>query len=276
MIPRTLTSVLYLTATISLLPPSTVMAQVTAVTANSTSGAVVGPANLWDANAAAIAAALSLGTAAESDVGDFATAAQGVKADSAVQPAGNTTFTGNNTFARDLVVGNVTYTAAQDAILTITVNGTAAELVGESLSLPDGNIVELIFNSPDYYWTDENYYLNQGNTDGILSGSTATSAATALRSWLTSYAASYLDPLPAISGSGVNAVITYDDQAEPGGWATSDADLLPFDETQEGNGGGWSGTMQAVRLFNADNGKLYRLKITGTPNPVITLEEVTE
>jgi len=268
-------------------------------------GTLVAPTNLWTANAGGINAALgnvtttanaslSLATTANSTATTAlslagtanATATTALTlagtanatATTATQRAGNETVTGAWNFHNDIAVGNVTYTAAQDGILTITTNGTALEVVGNgTITLPDTNTVELLFDDPNYYWSDQNNFWNQGPGSN-LAGTTAADVATGLRAWLEDYSTNaYLDPdFPTIGGTGTNVTITYTGGPFTEGWASSNATVLPLVETQEGSAAGWSGTQRSVRLYNSDNGKLYQLKITGTPNPVLTLTEVTE
>ena len=192
---------------------------------------------------------------------------------------GNHTITGNKTFTQDLTVADITTsTPAQDGILNIEVLDDAAAIVadGGGIELPDGNQVWLVFDDPHYRWSDNDYVANQGSGDP-LAGATPADVAVGLGDWLTAYSGGYLSPSPNIELDGANVVITYEATAVAEGWAESGAGgFFHVSETQSGNGAGLIGTSRAVRLYNEDNGKLYRLKITGTPNPVITLQEVTE
>jgi len=191
---------------------------------------------------------------------------------------GNQTLTGNNTFTQDVTVADVTFTPAQNGILNIEVLDDAAAIVadGGGIVLPDGNQVWLIFDDPDYRWSDNDYTGNQGSGDP-LAGTSVAQVASGLADWLTSYSGGYLSPSPNIALDGANVVITYEAAAVAEGWAEAGTGgFFDVSETQSGNGAGFIGTSRAVRLSNEDNGKLYRLKITGTPNPVITLQEVTE
>ncbi len=190
---------------------------------------------------------------------------------------GNLIFTGNNTFTESVTLGSVMVEPAADGIETLTVNGTAAALhsAGTVIYLPDGNEISVVEDG-DYYWSDENYWWYFGR-DGTA-WSTAEEGAARLRTWLagqywTDGDSNELVPQPTFSGSGAQVIITRE-SAPVLGLSTSSSTLLPVAITQNGTAGGWGGTPKFLRLLNADNNKLYELKITGSPNPVLTISEV--
>jgi hypothetical protein len=183
--------------------------------------------------------------------------------------SGNNTLTGSNTFNQTLTVAEVTLNAATDGILSLTVNATAATLNGNGdfITLPNGNSISVIEDGGFYYWTDEtfNYWVGRDDT----AWSTPSEGAARLRAYLGNH-----ESAPSYAGSGANVTITYP-SGPVASWSTSNGDTLPLSTVQPGNVASYTGTARSVRLFNADNGKLYELKITGTPNPVLTLTEVT-
>lgn len=192
---------------------------------------------------------------------------------------GDLTFTGNNTFTQSVTLGSVTVWPGADGIETLTVNGTAAALysAGAVIHLPNGIPIGVIYDGGHYFWSDEIDDFGTWGRD-VTAWSTAEEGAARLRTWL---AAQYwtdvngngLSPQPTFSGSGAQVIITRE-SAPVLGLRTTSSTLLPVAITQNGTAGGWIGTPKFLRLLNSDNNKLYELKITGSPNPVLTISEV--
>ena len=98
-----------------------------------------GRALLTTANAAAARATLGLGSAATSALGDFATAAQGVKADSAVQPAGLAPYA--KTADLPPVPTNVSQ-LINDSGFVSDISGKVDKVAGKGLSTEDYSSAE--------------------------------------------------------------------------------------------------------------------------------------
>ena len=191
---------------------------------------------------------------------------------------GDLVFTGNNTITQSVTLGTVALEAPSDGIETITINGTAAQIhaAGARIFLHNGNSVGVVEDTGGYYWSDEDAHLVFDRD--FTAWSTAEEGAARLRAYLSDwiwYDAEYnpFDPQPVISGTGAQVIITMDNRPALG-LSTSNSTLLPYALTQAGNAERWSGTPKFLRLLNPENNKLYELKITGSPNPVLTISEV--
>jgi len=153
--------------------------------------------------------------------------------------SGNNTFSGSNDF-NALRSGDLRYEEARDELFSITVNGSAADMVASGVQLYTdfGDTISVVEENGSYFWSDENSWWMFGRS---ASWSTAEEGAAALRSLIPGLDPGWNGQYPySVSGAGSACAVTVSG-ADVSDWASNSGQLLPVAINQQGRNAGWLG-----------------------------------
>jgi hypothetical protein len=184
--------------------------------------------------------------------------------------SGNNTFSGSNDF-NALRSGDLRYEEARDELFSITVNGSAADMVASGVQLYTdfGNTISVVEENGSYFWSDENSWWMFGRS---ASWSTAEEGAAALRSLIPGLDPGWNGQYPyAVSGAGSTCAVNVSG-TDVADWSSNSGQLLPVVVNQQGRNAGWMG---AGTLISPDgnitfSGSLNALNAPAAPPLLIT------